>query len=277
MHVFRFEKDESGKEIRAPRKGNECWTMQPAYVRAKPNSQVSEWSPPIWLVHTLPEDGHLPQATTKTHLFKQKKQKGKDLVQSPAELASKLLQLKKTVDLCSKRKNWDHEDTKWWRQFWADREDMPTHQEGAQVYPADPVMLERVKQLLYGPVIVAPVQLPEILTSAEEVEATELRDLETALRPRTHAAGEEEFGRNRAVGFVEVQKGAAEVDVQRELKKAKFAATCRRTKELEDYFKQNLVVDRGSSEPAFAGDHIEVRTIIINLFVVMKKVKSDAL
>ena len=90
--------------------GSDSWKMLTTSVRAKPNSQVAEWSPKIWLVHSLPSECSVPGGTPKFHLFRKLTRERKNIPQSPEELELKLKQLRKTVDDVSKMSQFDAED-----------------------------------------------------------------------------------------------------------------------------------------------------------------------
>ena len=87
------------RSVRHEKVSGDYWVMQNVCVRAKHNSQVGEWSQPVYVIHTLPADGALPEGTAKNHVFKKSTCKGNILKQTRADLADKMKELWKTVNL----------------------------------------------------------------------------------------------------------------------------------------------------------------------------------
>ena len=280
MYTFVVEMFEGDGEIRAPRNnGNEFWVMERVCVRSKPNSQVGEWSPPLFLLHSLPADGALPGGTKKHHLFKKKMCKGNPLVQTPAELQLKLDGLKKTVDKIShfsglRKKTadhsdrmlgtWDVEDTDWWNAFFAARISMPKDQHGVVGAPPDAVMLHRIKNLLWGTGHVDIVRTVSVIPAApvviDPIRDAAFQALALLVQPVTTAADVSSWGRKRAVGYTIVQPGESASDAQT---RAVATENVRKNKVLEDYF-ESLQSSRGIDENAF------IDTLEVCLFVSWK-------
>ena len=220
MYCFRIEKIEGFVgEIRAPKKTEtDYWVMEHVSVLAKPNSQVGDWSPPLYLLHGLPVNGALPDGTKKHHLFKKKMCKGNPLVQTPAELALKIAGLKRTVAEVALFMNgtWDVKDSDWWQQFWAERHDMPDNQHGVVGAPPDAVMLHRINNLLCGTghINIQPnaTLTPPVVVVVDARSDANFQALAALVTPTTEAAEASQWGRKRAVGFVEILPG--ETDLQ---------------------------------------------------------------
>ena len=263
LHCFIIELTECAGEIRAPQ-GNgldNFLVMKKASVRSKPNSQVGDWSPPIYLVHSFPAEGSLPEGTLKHHLFKRRTCKGAVLEQSAADLKLKFDGLKKTVDLVKSTSSgtWDEIDTKWWADFFAARADMPLTQNEGLAQPPDPVMLSRIKNLLWGTghiaVPGARARADAPVRPVDPARDAAHRALAVLVEPETHAAGQEIFGRTRAVGYLNVLPGETTVTAE-----ARAAAKCTALKQktLEDYF-LDVRISRGQNEDLFV-DKFEVCT-----------------
>ena len=91
MHCQKIEKNSDvpdDKEIRGY-DGNgraKYRVMKNVSFCVKPNSQVSAWSSPIYMLHSFPPDGALPEGSLKHHLFKRSTHKGLPLKQTDDEL-----------------------------------------------------------------------------------------------------------------------------------------------------------------------------------------------
>ena len=204
MFCFRIEKNESVVgEIRAPIKSSgDYWVMQNVCVRAKPNSQVGEWSHRIYLIHTYPANGALPDGTKKHHLFKRKLCKGNVLVQSAGELAVKIKELMKCVrQVSSEMKTWDEVDTNWWNNFESKLKDMSKTQSGVAAAPPDAVLLHRISTLMWGTehAEIGSRAQPRVAAAADPALDHAFRALAILVQPRTALAGDEQWGRTRGV------------------------------------------------------------------------------
>ena len=216
MHVFKIEKVEVDGEVRAPFGAglNNYDVMKKVAVTAKPNERVSQWSPALYLVKKLPETDTLPGGTEQRHLYYVKTCKRKDVTQTPAELKEKLDGLKKTVGKARQMTQFTVADGEYWDKFFADRENGPTSQDERVQKAPDPVVLARVKTLLWGepqPVVAEDGDVPARVV----IQATEARrevveacaSLRMVITPRETPAGAEEWGRSRATGYVVVAGG----------------------------------------------------------------------
>jgi hypothetical protein len=246
MHVFLIESDTNlVGEIRAPigRGTKNFVVMENVCVRAKPNCRVEEWSPKLFLIKALPDEGDVPEGTTKRHLFQAKTCKRKPIVQTPEELELKFDALKKTVGLASNMRQFDIDDKRWWATFWEQRLNMP--EIGEISAPPDPLMIERTKKLFWG------TPEPDTFTVREEEEreviVTSLKDLASLVNPRTEPGGHNEFGRDRKIGYLFVSDG---VDVDEATQAAVRLRSQTRDAAVQNYF-ETLKESRGPTEEEF--------------------------
>jgi Asp-tRNA(Asn)/Glu-tRNA(Gln) amidotransferase C subunit len=235
------------------------WVMRKTCVRAKPNSQVSEWSPKLWLLHSVPEKDSMPKGTPKFHLFRKLTRENKLIEQSPEELEKKLNQLKDTVKTVSRMNQFDEEDQKWWDDFWSvrsrTRARLGTDAEDCE---PDELSVTLVKDLLWSVKTPAANQVQTRQAATEDLEVNPMRDLAIALTPRTRPAGTDEFGRSRKIGYVRVGADETEEEVLRASQRNKNAGS--EEKRLE--FFRSLQVSRGKGpqgEYDFAKKQFKVR------------------
>ena len=237
------------------------WVMRKTCIRAKPNSQIADWSPKLWLLHGVPETDSLPNGTARFHLFRKLTRDSKKITQSPAELEKKLKELKSTVNDVSKMNQFDSEDKKWWGDFFSVRSRTRSRLgEDGEDCESDELSLPMVKDLLWSvrtPVVVEDTT-PEIDDGTDTgVRACPLRDLATVLLPRTIPAGVDEFGRSRKTGYVRVGADETPEEVLRALKQK--GRVCSENTRLE--FFKSLQLSRGEGaegELNLAKNHFEV-------------------
>ena len=209
MHVFKIEKykTESDVEIRAHHGSgkNNYTVMEKVAVYAKPNERVADWSPPVFLVKKMPEQGVVPSGTRLRHLFYAGTCKRKIVKQTSQELEQKMDGLKKTVDQIRVLKQFTSEDRVYWDAFFEKRKDGPTTQDERQEAPLDPVMLSRVKQLLWGEEGPEPYCTPDdagVEVLEKEAAAEACAPLLAELTPRLEPAEGNEFGRKRQTQYI---------------------------------------------------------------------------
>ena len=271
MHEFHITKDpeDANKNIiglRGAGSLEDAWEMRKTSIVAKPNSQVSEWSPKVWLVHSLPGTCSVPKGTPKFHLFRKLTRDQKLIEQKTQELETKLNDLKKTVNEVSKLKQFDAEDKAWWDAFWSvrsrtrarlgDGEDEDCSQDEAS--------LKLIRKLLWPetaePDDEAPGQGNADAQGNEQLEAemvpeqSPLADLQADLTPRNAPADASEFGRNRKTGYVVVGQDE-NIEVCVTAARGKAAANSKNV--LENHLKE-IMVARCGNEAAFVNQKIKV-------------------
>ena len=216
MHEFFITKDAEDKDIDIyglhkdmGKEGEAMWKLLPTSVTAKPNSQIAESSPKLWLLRSLPNECNMPLGTPKFHLFRKLSRDKKPIEQTPAELEKKLKALKKTVKEASHLKQFDEEDKSWWDNFWSVRSQTRDRLGDGEEEDRTPdvTSIALVRKLLWPD----PGAAAEPVTTDDEeqvVEATPvvgpLHDLQLVLTPRTSPATADEFGRARKTGFITV-------------------------------------------------------------------------
>ena len=276
MHEFLITKDSEdlGKDIyglydstrqRTDGSGsrNDSWSMCKTSVRAKPNSQVSDWSPKLWLVRSLPNECSTPDGTPKFHLFRKLTRDAKRIEQTPAELEIKLKDLMKTVAEVAKMKQFDEEDRVWWENFWSVRSRTRARLGGGEEEDCehDAASLALVRKLLWPDTDKA-VAMPATPGGAEEeddaaatAEVGPLEDLQRVLTPRSTPAAADEFGRSRRTGYVTV--GPNEDKEQRFAEAQAQGSAVKKDIVLEHL--KNVRNHRGVNEVVFALNKIKVR------------------
>ena len=275
MHEFIVTKDAADEKIDifglygSKNLLQDSWLMRKTSVRAKPNSQVAEWSPKIWLVKSLPSECSVPGGTPKFHLFRKLTREKKMIEQSPEELELKFAALKKTVSEVSQMRQFDADDGVWWEKFFSDRDRRRSRIGDGEEEDCEPdeASLKLVTKLLWPDPGTANIQLattdrPEE-KSDETGEGKTLDDLEAVLRPRTTPARADEFGRKRKTGYVTVRPG--------ENRDEQFAAAVARRRvtdeeKLNAYF-VNLKKSRGETESKFIEKQLKVRMLVVMIYI----------
>ena len=274
MHEFYITKEsmDIGKEIYSLNgKSTDVdahWRMRPTSVRAKPNSQILEWSPKLYLLCSTPEKDSLPKGTPKFHLFRRMTRGQKQIEQTPEELEVKLCALKKTASEAMRMSQADDEDRTWWDEFWAARTSTRERlgdADGDQCEP-DVRSVELITELLWKEP--RPVVVVEAGAGGDAGDGDDdgnggvqglLRDLEGVLTPRTEPAGPDEFGRSRAVGYVHVAQGEDAQERITEAMRGGGERTPRSDVKRTELFKV-LQNSRGATEAEFAKT-LQVRSI----------------
>jgi hypothetical protein len=226
------------------------WVMRKTCVRAKPNSQIAEWSPKLYLLTSVPDKDSMPSGTPKFHLFRKLTRENKMISQTPEELEKKLAELKKTVAYVSKLKQFDAEDKKWWEDFWSARSgtrDRLGNEEGD--CEPDPLSVRLTKDFLWSvriPLVpAAPSEDINSSTRETSSSACPLRDLATALTPRKTPATAVEFGRSRKVGYVSIGANDKQEDMLQNVVQAARKAVAVDSKETRIDFFKTLQLSRG--------------------------------
>jgi len=241
----------------------ENMVMKKTCVRAKPNSQIREWSAPLYLLTSMPDENDMPEGTPKFHLFRKLTREQKSIEQSPEELEKKLDALKKTVREVSRMKQFDTEDELWWADFWAERvatrPRLGDGGDGGDCKP-DEKSVVLTKRLLWTDLT----RLPPANTVVDgdgqvaEKECDEptasLQDLATALMPRTTPTEPDEFTRKRRVGYVTVAPGE---EIAEQVNAATGRSTARAMDDKVEYFRSTNA-QRGVDEEAFLTRNIQV-------------------
>ena len=249
----------------------DTWLMRQTSIRAKPNSQVADWSPKIWLVKSLPSECSVPGGTHKFHLFRKLTREQKSIEQSPKELELKLAALKKTVREVSQMRQFDEEDRVWWDKFMADRARRRSRKGDGEEQDCEPdeASLKLVTKLLWPDPGTA--NLPPVTTALPEEnpekagEEKTLGDLEAVLTPRTTPARVDEFGPKRKTGYFTVRPG--------ENKEEQFTAQVARRRmtdkeKLNEYFVR-LKESRGETEAKFIESRLKVRLLVVMIYFLL--------
>ena len=240
-------------------------------VRAKPNSQIAEWSPKVWLVHSLPTEGSVPGGTPKFHLFRKLSRDQKQIEQSPEELEKKLQALKSTVKEVSKYKQFDEEDQKWWDNFWACREQTRDRLGEGDVVDCTPdeQCKKFVNDLLWPRRQESQHQPAAVSNPTQQVDQVEeptvptpehaLDDLRRVLTPETSPATAVDFGRNRKTGYVTVGPGEEKTE---RFKAVKASRKVVKEDVLLKTFKDHQLI-RGATESKFVVEKVKVGALLI--------------
>jgi hypothetical protein len=211
LFVFEIKKDPKkipGAEVRGQGSAGHYWVMQDVIICAKANSQCSEWSEGLHLLHTFPTNMTIPEATGKHHLFKKSTCKLKPLEQSPKDLKDKLDSLRLTVSKVSELSLYTEEAGNWWDQFFVDRVSMTLEQHGIEIAPPDSVLVVRVTSLLWGNthVQVGAIAIP-VVRPVNAVQDTAMGLLTQMVTERVDTVNRSEWGRRRQVGYLTINPG----------------------------------------------------------------------
>ena len=261
MHVFKIAKFDSTDEIQGliGRGCQQYNVMKKVACFAKFNTLAESWSEPVFLLINLPATDSLPSGTDKHHLMKTSTRKGKIIIETKEELELKIKGLKATIDKCRDHQTFDDEDGKWWDDFWEPRSVLPEGNQGTVASPPDPVILAKVKRLLWEQTDL--VQRPPTDRELHRVEVeAQHRDLGNTIIPTRATAGTDVFGRNRDVGYLMVSVGEARTAEARTEAYESTVAT-KLEKQRVQFF-EKLQLSRGRDEMHMA-EKVKVRKCVI--------------